>query len=33
MEDGFERSVFECCAVDVAGDPVIVKDRRALDRW
>lgn len=25
VEDGFEGGVFECCAVDIAGDPVVVE--------
>lgn len=30
VEDGFEGGVFEGGAVDVAGDPVVVEDWRAL---
>jgi hypothetical protein len=30
VEDVFERSILECGAIDVAGDPVVVKNGLAL---
>jgi len=30
MEDGLERCIFQRCAVDITGHPIVIEDRRTL---